>query len=490
MIFSIFAAEFNNKKMDKFIGRDFEINELGAAMKSGRSEFVVVYGRRRVGKTCLVHHFFNKAYAFYYVGSRGRKKEKQLSDFAKNLQKRAGLSKRPKLSCWSDAFGALADYLETLPKEGRKVIFFDEMPWIDHKQSDFVESLEYFWNSWVSMRDDIVFIACGSATSWMVDKLIDNKGGLHNRITRRINLHPFSLYECEKFVQAERFSWDRYQIMQMYMILGGVPFYWSLLKPSLSLQQNIDELFFKSRGLLKDEFAELYHALFSKADNYVKIVESLAEKSEGMLRSEIERKTSISGGQLTKILTNLERCDFIKGFNRIGNRNKLTLYRLVDFYTLFYFKFIQSNRSLDEAFWMHNFQSHSVEVWEGYSFELIGLCHIEQLKKALGISGIATKVSSWRSATPNSDGPGTQIDLVISRVDKITHLCEMKFCEKPFLVSKDYEERLRRRADVFSDETHISRGIVHTLVTPVGLSQGVHSGIIHSVITSKDLFAE
>ena len=213
-----------------------------------------------------------------------------------------------------------------------KVVFFDEMPWIDHKQSDFVESLEYFWNSWVTMRDDIVFVACGSATSWMVDKLIDNQGGLHNRVTRRINLHPFSLYECEQFLQKGGFLWNKYQILQMYMILGGVPFYLSLLKPHLSLIQNIDVLFFKSGSLLKDEFDELYNALFNNADKYIKIVEALAGKSSGMIRSEIEAKTGITGGQLTKMLTNLERCDFIKGFNRIGNRSKLTLYRLLDFY--------------------------------------------------------------------------------------------------------------------------------------------------------------
>lgn len=477
--------------MLNFIGRDLEINELNETMRSNRSEFVVIYGRRRVGKTCLVHHFFNKQYAFHYVGSRDRKKKAQLADFAKNLQKYAGLPKRPVLSCWSEAFDALAEYLETLPSEGRKVIFFDEMPWIDHKQSDFVESLEYFWNSWVTMRDDIVFVACGSATSWMVDKLIDNQGGLHNRVTRRINLHPFSLYECEQFLQKGGFQWDKYQILQMYMILGGVPFYLSLLKPHLSLIQNIDVLFFKSGSLLKDEFDELYNALFNNADKYIKIVEALAGKSSGMMRSEIEAKTGISGGQLTKMLTNLERCDFIKGFNRIGNKSKLTLYRLLDFYTLFYFKFIQRNRTMDEDYWMHNFQTHSVEAWEGFTFELVGLCHIAQIKKALGISGISTAISSWRSIPNNStDKYGTQIDLVISRVDKIVHLCEMKFCENQYVITKDYEEQLRRRAQVFSEETHISRGVVHTLITPVGLNQGAHSGIIHSVVTAKDLFAE
>ena len=265
-----------------------------------------------------------------------------------------------------------------------------------------------------------------------------------------------------------------------------------MLEPELSLPQNIDALFFNRSGLLRDEFNELYNALFSKADSYIAVVKALYTHRDGLTRKEIEAKTGYSGGTLTKILSNLERCDFILGFNYIGNKTKNTIYRLIDFYTVFYLKFIENDRTMDEQFWMHNFQSRSVEVWEGLSFELVCLQHIYQIKHALGISGISTEVSSWRSFQKDS-GPksskNTQIDLVIRRVDKMVHLCEIKFSSSEYLISALYEQTLRKRQEIFSQQTGITRGVVHTFITPYGVKQGKHYGIIHSQVTANELFA-
>ena len=478
--------------MDTFIGRKREMEELERCMNSTRSEFAVIYGRRRVGKTFLVRNFFHDTYTFYYVGAHKKSQKKQLENFAKALSKYGTFPETPKLDNWSEAFDALIQLLEQSQSE-RKVLFFDEMPWIDNKTSDFVDALEYFWNSWVATRDDIVLIACGSATSWMVDKLIANQGGLHNRITRQIYIAPFTLNECQQYLESKGFGWDYYQIIQCYMVLGGVPYYLSLLEPNLSLPQNIDALFFAIGGRLSDEFDELYNSLFSKADRYVAVVRALSAKREGMTRSEIETASGLSGGNLTRILKNLQRCDFIMKFSQFGCKKKNTIYRISDFYTLFYFRFIENNDDKDHEFWMHNFMTRSVESWEGFTFELVCLKHLNQIKKGLGISGIATTASSWRvGPVLDNNGQvvrrGAQIDLIISRIDKMVHLCEMKFASKPYTITNDYKEKLNERMIIFRDETKSPLKLVHTMITPYGVTKGKQYGILHSEITAKELF--
>lgn len=473
---------------EKFIGRTKECEELEWAMNSSKSELIVLYGRRRVGKTFLVRRFFKDSYCFHYVGAHRQKRNVQLQNFREALLRYSADKHIPQLNNWHDAFLQLEKYLEEC-EESRKVLFFDEMPWMDTKGSDFVAELEYFWANWVQNRDDIVFIACGSATSWMKEKLEDNQGGLHNRITHRIYLRPFYLNECKDYLEAHGFEWDDYQILQCYMLFGGVPYYLSLLRPSLSLPENVDSLVFRRGGDLADEFNELYNALFSKADRYINIVRLLATKRQGFLRGEIEAATGYSGGGLTKLLGNLERCDFIVSYYQYGNKSKQTLYRLSDFYTLFYFRYVENNRSRDEQYWQHHFTGRSVEAWEGFTFEEICLRHLPQIKHGLGISGMATEASAWRFVPQKGDDrKGAQIDLVIQRADKITHLVEMKFSERPFTITKDYEQRLQERKHLFMDMTGISRGVVHTFITPIGLAKGMHSAFVHSQLTAKDLF--
>ena len=474
--------------METLIGREREREELKWALESRRSEFVIMYGRRRVGKTFLVRRFFNDTYSFHYVGAHKQTKAVQLKNFREALSRYSG-NPVPEIKNWHDAFLALESYLETC-EEKRKVIFFDEMPWIDTHGSEFVDELEYFWSNWVQNRDDIVFIACGSATSWMKEKLEDNQGGLHNRITHRIYLRPFYLNECKAYLDEHGFEWDEYQILQCYMVFGGVPYYLSLLKPYMSLPENIDALIFRRGGDLNDEINELYKALFNKADRYITIVKLLATKREGFSRGEIELKTGYSGGGLSQMLDNLERCDFIVSYGQFGNKNKQKLHRLADFYTLFYFRYVDNNHSRDEQYWQHNFTSRSVESWEGFTFEAVCLRHLAHIKHGLGISGMATEASSWRYIPkPGDNRKGAQIDLVIKRADKLIHLVEMKFSEKPYSITKDYAQRLNERKELFMEVAGISRGVVHTFVTPMGIAQGKHSTIVHSQLTTRDLFA-
>lgn len=474
---------------DKLIARDKECQLLQQSLQSDESEFVIICGRRRIGKTFLVEQFFERKYDFKFVGGHNMKTRDQLSNFAKALRKYSG-KRHESFKTWFEAFDALEEYLESLPNERKKIVFIDEMPWMDSSRSDFISALENFWNGWANGESDILLVATGSATSWMTDKLLKNRGGLYNRIRQRIYLKPFTLKETEEYLKSQSFDWDRYQILQSYMLTGGVPFYLKMLNPKLSFAQNLDTLCFSDNGILRIEFDELYNSIFSRADSYIDIVRTLAKNKSGLNRQEISEKTNLSGAFLTKILTNLERCNFIEKTNVFGIRKRETIYKLVDFYTLFYFKFIEDNVSKDEQWWTHNLDSRSIYAWMGLSFELVCMLHHQQIKKALGISGMGTIVTTWRykPKTDESGERGTQIDMIIERADRIVHLCEMKFSEGKFNITSDYETTLRKRRDIFKEKTKTKKSIVHTFVTTYGVGEGKHHSIVHSEVTMDDLF--
>ena len=476
------------KKKMKLVGRDRETKELARCLNSGQSEFVVVYGRRRVGKTFLVEEFFDRNYDFSFVGGHNLPVKKQLRNFAKAIKRYKCLDKPPLFADWSDAFDALVELLESLPADRKKVVFLDEMPWIDTPKSDFVEELENFWNSWAARRNDILLVATGSATSWMIDKLIENQGGLHCRITSSIYLSPFTLCESEQYLRAKNCLWDKYQIVQAYMILGGVPFYWNLLDTRISLVQNIDRLFFQKNALLKIEFDELYGALFLHAERYIQVVQLLSNHKEGLTRAQIGEQVNLEGRLLSVVLKNLERCDFVLRYNQLGNKVRDSIYRLSDFYTLFYLRYVESNNSFDGQWWSKHYNSHSVENWQGQTFELICMTHADAIKQKLGIAGVATDISSWRYIPKNKTEKGTQVDMVISRGDRTINLCEMKFAMGKFQMSAEYADYLRDRAELFRAKTKTKYAIVPTMVTTYGVAEGINSGVVQQEVTMEDLF--
>lgn len=455
-------------------------------MESERSEFVVVYGRRRIGKTFLVRRFFKDNYAFSFVGKHEMRREQQLAEFAKELMCYSHSTFVPQLKNWTEAFDALQRLLETYNIPGKKVVFFDEMPWMDTPKSDFVSALENFWNGWANMRDDIVLVACGSATSWMVDKLLYNQGGLFNRITQKIYLRPFKLSEMEQYLDEKHFGWNRYQIAQCYMILGGIPFYLTLLNPKLSLLSNIDELFFAdAHAMLRTEYNELYSTLFKRPDNYLAVIRMLTERKEGFTRKEINEKTKLGGAALSKILSDLEQCDFIFSYARYGNAKNNAIYRIKDFYTLFYYKYVNGIDTKDSLRWTHLSSTPQVSSWQGFSFELLCLLHLDEIKKALGIDRILNDASAWRSRQPEQN---TQIDLVIERADHNINLCEMKFSSGMYAIDKGYEQKLRERMSIFLAETMTRCSTRITMVTTYGVLQNKHSGIVNDEVLLDDLF--
>ena len=485
--FSNFAVK-QTPMPNKLIARQRECEELNRCITSGKSEFVIICGRRRIGKTYLVDRFFDRKFDFKFVGGHNLRTRDQLRNFAKALKKYSK-KKWPEFLDWFEAFDALEEYLESLSSKRKKIIFIGEMPWMDSKRSNFVSALENFWNGWANGQYNIVLIATGSATSWMVDKLLKNRGGLHNRVTRRLYLSPFSLKETEEYMKQRHTTWDRYEILQCYMVTGGVPFYLDLIDPRETLAKNIDRLCYETDGALGKEFDELYNAIFPSADTYISVVRLLSEHKDGLTRKQIGEGVGTSGTNLTRIIGNLEKCNFIGKRAKFGNKKNEAIYRLIDFYTLFYFKFIEKNFSLDNAWWTHHLDSSSIAAWQGLTFEIICMEHHQQIKNALGISGMATSVSTWRSyPEPKKGLPGAQIDMIIERADRMIHLCEMKFSRSAYNISADYEKRLRERMWLFDLKTKNKKPLVHTFITTFGLGVGKHHNIVHSEVTMDDLF--
>ncbi len=471
------------------IGRKPEQKELLEAANSEYSKFVAVYGRRRVGKTFLIRETFNYSFTFQHTGLAKGKMRDQLLNFRASLQTASG-KKYTQFKNWYEAFFALEEWLGSLP-EGKKIIFFDELPWMDTPRSNFISGLEHFWNSWASARKDILLIVCGSATSWIVNKLINNHGGLHNRLTNKILLQPFTLAECEQYSEANNLGFSRYQIVENYMIMGGIPFYWSLLKRELSLAQNIDALFFSNEAEgLTHEYEQLYASLFNNPEPYMKIVSSLAKKAKGLSRDEISRLTHVrTGGELSKLLSELEWCGFIRKYNGIGKQSKDALYQLIDNFTLFYFQYIKGNKNNDSHFWTNNIDSSLHRAWSGLAFERVCLQHITQIKEALGISGILSNVYSWRTEADEDKGiDKAQIDLLIDRNDGVINLCEMKFSAQEYAINEDEEMKLRRRRGNFIEATQTKKAVHITLVTPYGLKHNSHSAIAQNEVTLNALF--
>ena len=468
-------------------GRIREQKLLNQICNSGQSEFLAVYGRRRVGKTFLIREFFESKIVFSVAGLANSGKTEQLQNFGYALNRYRGesIEKIKRISSWLEAFELLISYLESLEVKC-KIIFLDELPWMDTPGSDFISSLEHFWNGWASARKDIVLIVCGSATSWMMDKLINNHGGLHNRITRKIHLKPFTLHETETFLENRLPGLSKYEIAECYMILGGIPYYLNLLQKGRSLAQNIDALLFNPDGELYDEFANLYASLFSSSEDYLKVVVALSKKGYGLTRNEISAETKIpSGSKLTKILSNLENCGFIRKYYAWGKAKNAGIYQLIDFFTLFYFRFIKKSTFNSLQYWSSIQGKPEFYSWAGYSFELLCLLHEEQIKNALGISGVLTSTFSWRSEDYE---PGAQIDMVLLRNDNTINLCEMKFCEGEFKIDKAYEMNLRNKMTAFRMETKCRQSLQLTLVTTFGLKENEHSGVVSNQVRMEDLF--
>ena len=466
------------------IGRTEEMKMLREVANADRSKFVVVYGRRRVGKTYLIRETFDYRFSFTHTGMESGLQEEQLHAFHQSLLEQ-GLGECARPSNWIDAFGLLKKLLKSCPDK-RKIVFIDELPWMDTPRSRFVSALENFWNGWCAARKDIVLIVCGSATSWMIKTVLRNKGGLFNRANRVICLEPFTLAQCEAYMRERGAAMSRRELAEGYMVFGGSPYYWSLLDTSMSIAQNVDRLCFTSAGELVGEFKRLYSSIFRKSDKHLKVVDALYDRREGLTREEISKNTAIPAtGKLTRILEELEESGFLRQYAPIGRRKRGSVYQLMDNFTIFHAQFMAGRSTARRGFWLGSVDSPMRNAWEGIAFERLCMWHQDAIKAALGIAGVAAEISSWRSAKKIG---GTQIDMLIDRKDGVVNLCEMKFSRDEFAIGDAYAKKLRERTELFRSETGTRKSIHLTFVTSFGVKRNENSDIVQSQVTLDDLF--
>jgi len=472
------------------IGRNKEIEILEKAYQSTKSELVAIFGRRRVGKTYLVSTFFAGKINFELTGLKDGTKEQQLRNFAyslKDAKKTADLPMPPK--DWLEAFYQLKEYLESLGKpEQKKVVFIDELPWMATAKSDFLTGFSYFWNSYASKKNIVVLI-CGSATAWMIQKIINDKGGLHNRVTLKIHLQPFTLAETEAFFIEKQIALDRYQLLLLYLTMGGIPHYLDQVEGGKSAVQNIDSICFQPQGMLRTEFDNLYSSLFNNPQLYEAIVIALSSAWKGLSRTAIITNTKIiDGGGLTKMLNDLEQSGFISSYIPFGKKKKDTLFRLTDYYSLFYLKFIKDIPAKETVNWGALSQTQSWKTWSGYAFENVCMQHIDTIKMALGISGVHTNQYSFL-AKATEENEGTQIDLLIDRQDNAISICEVKFYNDTWALTKTYADELSKKRNIFRKVTGTKKQLFIVLISTFGLDKNKYSiGLIDNSLDVNSLF--
>lgn len=471
--------------MDEIIGRETEIKQLSEYVDSDQPEFIAIYGRRRVGKTFLVTRLFQDRLAFDMTGVLNGDKADQMGSFMLSLKAAGYDGSKPKN--WAEAFEILKVLLEKKLRQGRTIVFIDELPCLDTPRSGLVKALDLFWNGWGNRQNNLKLIVCGSATTWMIDNIIDNHGGLHNRITHEMHIHPFTLGETERFLQAKHFHWNRLTICQTYMIFGGIPYYLNLLNPEKGFTVNVDELFFSEDAPMRKEYDRLFASLFNNPQPYMKILQMLSTRKYGLTRLEIQEGIEASsGGYLSKMLENLRNCDFLRYYNVRDRKINVNngIYQLVDFYVFFYNDFCRRGTT-DEHFWTNSLNTPTQNNWYGLAFERLCMAHVSQIKQALGISAIRTEYYSWRSKTSKQKA---QIDLIIERADQIINLCEIKYSRLPYVITAAEEDKLRNRIGDFVSETNVRQAVNLTFITTFGLKENQHSSEVATQLTMDALF--
>jgi len=468
------------------IGRKNEISILQNALKSNKPELIAVYGRRRIGKTFLVRNVYKNYIQFEFSGINNCSLKQQLNNFYLTLADKNDSFKKP--TDWIEAFHQLNQYISKLTSKKKKVIFIDEFPWLDSRKSNFLSAFDNFWNSYATKRDDLVVVICGSAASYMVKNIIKSKGGLHNRITNKIQLLPFNLFETELLLKKNKVKLTQYDILQVYMAMGGVPYYLEKILPGESVVQAIDRLCFTKDGVLRNEFNNVFASLFDQHDNHEAIIRALASVRKGLTRTEIAKKSKLkSGGTLSKTLTELEESGFIEKYLPYKG-NKDSVYRLTDEYSLFYIKYIENIKPSNKGIWIKMYNQPTYKIWSGFSFETICIKHVEQIKEGLKISGVNSLQGSWIEKNKKNNA---QIDLLIDRDDNIINICEMKFYNTGFILDKKYANEIAKKVDAFCLSTKTKKNIFVTFITSYGLISNKYSKQhVQSELTINHLFID
>lgn len=478
--------------METIIGREEERKVLDSALQSKDAELIAVYGRRRIGKTFLIRNHYQKKIVFELTGIHKASLKDQLRNFSLALQE--AMSTPVALASpesWMDAFRMLSDYLKTVVRKAPVVILFDELPWISTPKSGFLQAFGHWWNTSASRNPLIKVVICGSAASWIIRRIINDRGGLHNRVTKRIRLLPFTLKETEQFLHHQGVHLDRYQVLQLYMAMGGIPHYLKQVNKGESAAQTIDKLCFTRNGLLKTEFDDLYQSLFAQAENHEAVVRALSKKPKGLTRAEIIDVCGLTtGGWTSDLFDELEQSGFIAQYVPFGRSLREAIYKLSDEYSLFYLKFVEGGRVSGAGTWLRLSKTPSYTSWSGLAFEAVCQKHLDAIKWALGIAGVYTEASAWRHMPQNGE-KGAQIDLLLDRADHCINLCEIKFSTEEFVIEKQYAAEIDNKVKVFREQTGTRKSIFPTMITTYGVRKNLHyTGRIVGELRMDDLFIQ
>ena len=470
--------------MRKLVGRKSEKKILLDALQSSRSELLVVYGRRRVGKTFLVRTVYREHIVLEISGIYKASLRNQLLKFHLTLSNLMPSARKPKN--WIEAFFGLELYLNEIQGRKKKVVFIDEFPWFDNPKSGFLVAFDSFWNSYVTKRSDIVVVVCGSSSSYMIKKIVRNRGGLHNRLSEKIKLLPFNLNETRQLLRANKVNLTDYDITQLYMVMGGVPHYLEKVLPGESVVQTLDRLCFEKDGFLRTEFTNVFASLFSHHENHEAIIRVLSRVRKGLTRNELSQRSQIpTGGTLSRTLTELEHSGFVGTYTPY-QKVKNSVYRLSDEYSMFYIKFIEGSTPSNLGIWAKRQKQQSFRIWAGFSFETICMKHVEEIKEGLKIRGVYSRNYSWiEKNTENS----AQIDLLIDRDDNVINLCEIKFHNTPYAISKTYASEVTKKMNSFSESTNTRKSIFITFITTYGLVENQYKReLVQNELKLADLF--
>jgi hypothetical protein len=474
----------------ELIGRHYEQKQLQAKLSSDKAELIAVIGRRRVGKTFLVKNIYAKQMAFHmtglYKGSVKEHMERFTALLFEAYQKKYDIEQP---NNWFEAFDLLKEYIVFNKSKEKKIIFLDEFPWMSTNKSRFLTAFADFWNSFGVNQKNLIVVVCGSSASWMIKKILKNKGSLHNRITDRITLEPFNLFETELFLKKKNIIASRYDIAQMYMAVGGIPFYLDQLNMGESIVQAMDRLFYKKNAILQIEYGELISSLFDRSELHQKIIDILVAHPYGISRMQLINKGKfVSGGGLTDILDELILSGFIHKEVPYGKSIYEALYKIKDPYIFYYHKYVKTNLNVNQKIWDKISTYPSWKSWSGLAFENVCKMHIPQILARLGIQGILTSQHIWYHKG-NEEMSGAQCDLIIDRSDNVINVCEIKFTQRPFLISKPYASLLNKKLTAFSHFNKTNKALFLTFISANGIEENMYSrNIVQNVIHLNDLF--
>ncbi|MBM3197812.1 MAG: ATP-binding protein [Chlamydiae bacterium] len=487
--------------IEKIVGREPEIKLLDTLWASSEAEFLAVYGRRRVGKTYLIREYFSKKKCVYFevTGQKDGSLQQQLENFihvfsqtfTRNLPLRTPVS-------WKEAFDLLTQEIENLSKSRAVVLFFDELPWLATKKSGVMQALDYYWNRFWSRYPQLICVVCGSAASWMLDNLVNAKGGLHNRLTKTILLKPYNLRGVWQFLSHHGIHLTPKQILDHYMVFGGIPHYLKQIEKGKSALQNINRVCFQPDGLLYDEFDRLFQSLFAQAEDSLQIIKAIAKHQHGISREELVFSINMhSGGTLTKRLEELESAGFIQGYIPYGRRVKDRTYRVIDEYCYFYLRWIEPFKRGGvlggKEYWQTKGKTQSALAWAGYAFENVCFKHVDQIRRALDLQAISCEIGSWKyfPSRGKKDAIGAQIDLIFDREDGVVTLCEIKYSEKIFALEKSEAMNILHKVELFSSSIQQKKQVQVALITTQGVKSTLWSeDVVQHTITLEDLLKD